>query len=166
MACSSALVAAHDLWSASESDKVGAAMPLDPRPACGGSAFQDVTTYPADDFIEPVTFKGAFGETNWLDGWSYVNTQAGFVSSSYACPDSEAKVVNLCGESAPLVLSEDMTLHPGESARFSFSETVPASAPPTYRGAAVKYSYRLTVGSQRLDSKTVSLLKVPIRVLR
>ena len=43
---------------------------------------------------------------------------------------------------------------------------VPATAPPTYRGAAVKYSYKLTVGAQRLDSKTVSLLRVPIRVLR
>ena len=35
-----------------------------------------------------------------------------------------------------------------------------------FSGAAIKYSYKLTVGTQRLDCRTVSMLKVPIRVLR
>ena len=73
----------------------------------------------------------------------------------------------MCVLSTPAkILVCDLTLHPGQAATFPFTETLPASAPPTYRGAAVKYSYKLTVGSQRLDSRTVSLLKVPIRVLR
>ena len=94
-------------------------------------------------------------------------------SSTASNPGTQTSYQPTAGEAGVCVLSTpakilvcDMTLHPGESARFSFSETVPASAPPTYRGAAVKYSYRLTVGTQRLDSRTVSLLKVPIRVLR
>ena len=77
------------------------------------------------------------------------------------------------GESGVCVLSTaakillcDMTLHPGEKVQFSYTETVPPTAPPTYRGASIKYSYKLTVGTQRLDSRSVSLLRVPIRVLR
>ena len=73
----------------------------------------------------------------------------------------------MCVLSTPAkILLCDMSLHPGENTTFHFTETVPASAPPTYRGAAIKYSYKLTVGTQRLDSRSVSLLRVPIRVLR
>jgi len=72
----------------------------------------------------------------------------------------------VCVLSTPAkILLCDMTLHPGEKCEFQFSETVPPTAPPSYRGAAVKYSYKLTVGTQRLDCSNVSLLRVPIRVL-
>lgn len=84
-------------------------------------------------------------------------------ATSYQPTAGEAGV---CVLSTPAkILACDLTLHPGEAATFHYSETIPATAPPTYRGAAVKYSYKLTVGAQRLDSKTVSLLRVPIRVL-
>ena len=44
---------------------------LDPRPAAGGPAYQNLAGYPAgDDFYEKVNYKGAFGSTNWLKGWT------------------------------------------------------------------------------------------------
>ena len=102
-------------------------MPLDPRPTCGGSAFQSVTSY-SDSFIDAVTFKGAFGEVNWLDGWSIVNQQGGFVNSTYTCAPADAtpQPVNLCGESAPLRLLADITLTAGQFYILSCQLVVPA----------------------------------------
>ena len=53
--------------------------------------------------IDATTYMGAFGSTNWLDGWSIMNTplQAGFVSSTYTCPAA--------GTSSPLTLCGDIT---------------------------------------------------------
>jgi len=92
--------------------------------------------------------------------------------SSNPSPSSVSSYQPTAGEPGVCVLSTpakillcDLTLHPGETCVFSYTETVPSSAPPTYRGAAIKYSYKLTVGTQRLDCRTVSMLKVPIRVL-
>jgi len=62
------------------------------------------------------------------------------------------------------ILFCDLTLHPGERKTFSYTETIPHSASPTYRGTAVKYSYKVTIGTQRLNCQT-SMLRVPIRVL-
>ena len=76
------------------------------------------------------------------------------------------------GEAGVCVLSTrarillcDLSLYPGQSQEYSYRETVPPAAPPSYRGAAVKYSYKLTVGTQRLGQRTVSLIRVPVRVL-
>lgn len=41
---------------------------------------------------------------------------------------------------------------------------MPSDAPPSYRGQLVKYSYKITIGTQRVNS-AVKLLRVPIRVL-
>jgi len=62
------------------------------------------------------------------------------------------------------ILFCDLTLHPGQSMTYSYSDIVPHSAPPTYRGTQVKYSYKVTIGTQLLNCKT-SMLRVPIRVL-
>ena len=44
---------------------------LDPRPTAGGPAYQNLADYPAnDEFFEHVNYKGAFGSTNWLKGWT------------------------------------------------------------------------------------------------
>ena len=99
--------------------------------------------------------------------------KAGARKSSVTSPGAATSYQPTAGESGVCVLSTpakillcDMTLHPGERVQFSYTETVPPTAPPSYRGAAIKYSYKLTVGTQRLDSRSVSLLRVPIRVLR
>ncbi len=45
-----------------------------------------------------------------------------------------------------------------------YHETIPSDAPPSYRGQAVKYSYKVTIGTQRVNSP-IKLLRVPFRVL-
>lgn len=64
----------------------------------------------------------------------------------------------------PKILFCDVRLLPGESKSFIYRESLPSEAPPSYRGHAVKYSYKITVGTQRVGS-TIRLLRVPIRVL-
>lgn len=46
----------------------------------------------------------------------------------------------------------------------SYSEVVPTDGPPSFRGQAVKYVYKLTIGCQRVNSP-IKLLRVPFRVL-
>lgn len=46
----------------------------------------------------------------------------------------------------------------------SYSELVPVDGPPSFRGQAVKYVYKLTIGCQRVNSP-IKLLRVPFRVL-
>ena len=41
-----ALMSAHDLWSTYDVAQPGSVMPLDPRPMCGGSAFENVDSKP------------------------------------------------------------------------------------------------------------------------
>ena len=43
---------------------------IDPRPAPGSTLLEDVRTAPADGFFERTGYRGAFGETNWAEGWS------------------------------------------------------------------------------------------------
>ncbi|XP_077202788.1 RAB6A-GEF complex partner protein 2 isoform X3 [Paroedura picta] len=46
----------------------------------------------------------------------------------------------------------------------SYCETLPVDGPPSFRGQAVKYVYKLTIGCQRVNSP-IKLLRVPFRVL-
>lgn len=64
----------------------------------------------------------------------------------------------------PKILFCDMRLDPGESKTYTYKETIPSDAPPSFRGQAVKYSYKITIGTQRLNHPT-KLLRVPFRVL-
>jgi len=45
-----------------------------------------------------------------------------------------------------------------------YRETIPSDAPPSYKGQAVKYSYKITIGTQRVNT-VIKLLRVPFRVL-
>lgn len=48
---------------------------LDPRPKAGSPAYSDLAAYPAgDSFFEHVNYKGAFGETNWMLGWTALDS--------------------------------------------------------------------------------------------
>lgn len=75
------------------------------------------------------------------------------------------------GESGQAVLSTktrilfcSLELQPGESRQFTIRERIPANAPPSYRGHAVKYSYKLVVGSQRLG-QPATLYRLPLRIM-
>ncbi|XP_061620412.1 RAB6A-GEF complex partner protein 2 [Phyllopteryx taeniolatus] len=67
-------------------------------------------------------------------------------------------------DTPPKILFCDLCLDPGESKTYSYSEVVPADGPPSFRGQAVKYVYKLTIGCQRVNSP-IKLLRVPFRVL-
>merc|ERR1719309_1125318 len=62
------------------------------------------------------------------------------------------------------ILFCDLTLPPGQKRTFRYSEMIPYQSPPTYRGSAVKYSYKLTIGAQKVTSK-IAMLRVPFRVM-
>uniref|UniRef100_A0A1B6M7T0 RAB6A-GEF complex partner protein 2 n=1 Tax=Graphocephala atropunctata TaxID=36148 RepID=A0A1B6M7T0_9HEMI len=68
----------------------------------------------------------------------------------------------------PKILFCDLRLSPGESKSFFYSQSLPLEALPSYRGELVKYSYKITIGSQRVNGikiNGVKLLRVPLRVL-
>ena len=50
------------------------------------------------------------------------------------------------------------------SALVAYSEVIATRVPPTFRGNYVKYSYKLTIGTQRVNCPT-TLIRVPFRVL-
>merc|ERR1719320_1751349 len=87
--------------------------------------------------------------------------------SSNPGPQSQTSFQPTAGEAGLPVLSTpskilfcDLCLGPGESRTYSYTETIPHTASPTYRGTAVKYSYKLTIGTQKLNCQT-SMLRVP-----
>jgi hypothetical protein len=45
---------------------------IDPRPANGGAAYQNVDNVPNDGWFVQTSFKGAFDQSNWLAGWSWL----------------------------------------------------------------------------------------------
>lgn len=64
----------------------------------------------------------------------------------------------------PRILFCDLRLSPGQIKTYIYRERIPSDVPPSYRGQLVKYSYKITIGTQRVNSP-VKLLRVPIRVL-
>ena len=45
-----------------------------------------------------------------------------------------------------------------------YSDTIPFDGAPSYKGHAVKYSYKITVGTSRVQGES-KLLRLPIRIL-
>lgn len=66
--------------------------------------------------------------------------------------------------SKPKILFCDLKLPPGTCKTLIYREEIPKDAPPSFRGQSVKYSYKVTIGTQRLECPT-KLLRVPFRVL-
>lgn len=64
----------------------------------------------------------------------------------------------------PRILFCDLKLQPGESKSYAFEDAIPTDAPPSFRGQAVKYSYKVIIGTQR-PGATTKLLRIPFRVM-
>ncbi|RWS09648.1 RAB6A-GEF complex partner protein 2-like protein [Dinothrombium tinctorium] len=64
----------------------------------------------------------------------------------------------------PKILFCDLNLMPNESKSYLYQETIPSKAPPSYTGSAVKYVYKLSIGTQRINN-SIQLLQMPLRVL-
>nr|ACO11530.1 Retrograde Golgi transport protein RGP1 homolog [Caligus rogercresseyi] len=70
--------------------------------------------------------------------------------------------------SSPFILLADMILEPQDSKVFFFEEKIPHksnSLPPSYLGHRIKYSYKLIVGTQRVNS-SIKMVKIPFRVIQ
>lgn len=64
----------------------------------------------------------------------------------------------------PKIILCDLKLATGESKSFLYTETLQNEIPPSYRGQLVKYSYKLTIGTQRVNNP-IKLLRIPLRIL-
>ncbi|XP_046562639.1 RAB6A-GEF complex partner protein 2-like [Haliotis rubra] len=64
----------------------------------------------------------------------------------------------------PKILFCDLRLPRGDSRSFTFQDAIPTDAPPSFRGQAVKYSYKVIIGTQRLENVT-KMLRIPFRVM-
>lgn len=66
--------------------------------------------------------------------------------------------------SKPKIIFCDLQVNPGTSKSFMYRETLPPEAPPYYLGKLVRYTYKITFGTQRVNCP-IKLLRVPLRVL-
>ncbi|XP_059053299.1 RAB6A-GEF complex partner protein 2 [Achroia grisella] len=64
----------------------------------------------------------------------------------------------------PKILFCDLTIPLGESKTFWYRESIPIEAPPSYRGTSVKYSYKITIATQKVGSH-IKMVRIPFRVL-
>lgn len=83
-------------------------------------------------------------------------------NTSFAASRGEKGVCILLTQ--PKILFCDLKMKPGETKTIIYSETIPRDAPPSYRGQDVKYSYKVTIGVQRIGSP-IKLIKVPFRLM-
>ncbi|RUS80875.1 hypothetical protein EGW08_011346 [Elysia chlorotica] len=82
--------------------------------------------------------------------------------TSFVPNKGERGLTVLCTK--PKILFCDLKLAPGATRTYQYEEVIPTDAPPSFRGQAVKYSYKVIVGTQRLE-KTTKMVRVPFRVL-
>jgi hypothetical protein len=85
---------------------------LDPRPATNSPLLTgSLSGFPSDapaGFFEPVNYRGAFGDTNWLDGWSYLS-QKGYLKVDDV-PVVEAPEFKVQPRSAVVALNSKVVL--------------------------------------------------------
>ncbi|ELU40813.1 Rgp1 domain-containing protein [Rhizoctonia solani AG-1 IA] len=72
-------------------------------------------------------------------------------------------------ESQPSVLAVDLTLKPGETRKYTYSVSLPAALPPSFRGKYFRLTYFLVIGTTRPDSEADAgqlrrVIRVPIRM--
>jgi hypothetical protein len=51
---------------------------LDPRPNAASPLYSSTLSPTANGYFDAVNYRGAFGATNWLDGWSYLSKKGYF----------------------------------------------------------------------------------------
>jgi len=64
----------------------------------------------------------------------------------------------------PKILVCDLSLAAAQSAAYKYEETLPSDLPPSFRGQAVKYSYKLKIGMQKVGSQ-IKMLHLPLRLM-
>ncbi len=113
---------------------------------------------------------GLFGSLSW---GSIGESLGGLLSSGEPSSIREMRCI-ANSKAIPLIstpqsiLFVDLRLEPGESRSYNFSFTLPRGLPPTYKGRAMKVSYRLIIGTQRpgmASDQQVKQVDVPFRVV-
>lgn len=82
-------------------------------------------------------------------------------TSFHPCKGEKGRLVF---STKPKIFFCDLTLHPNECKSYLYEETIPANCPPSYYGSWVKYLYKLTIGTQRVNC-VIQLLRMPLRVI-
>ncbi|KAG7251903.1 hypothetical protein CRUP_031366, partial [Coryphaenoides rupestris] len=103
-------------------------------------------------------------EEKWLEACGGRAPRGGHGPSRWRLAGAAGERGQCMLDTPPKILFCDLRLDPGESKTYSYSEMVPVDGPPSFRGQAVKYVYKLTIGCQRVNSP-IKLLRVPFRVL-
>ncbi|KAG8682664.1 hypothetical protein FRC08_014818, partial [Ceratobasidium sp. 394] len=72
-------------------------------------------------------------------------------------------------ETQPSVLAVDLALQPGETRSYTYSISLPAALPPSFRGKYFRLTYHLVVGTTRPDTHPDAgqirrVIRVPIRM--
>ena len=114
---------------------------------------------------------GLFGSLSW---GNIGESLGGFLGSHEMSSISHAKETN-SKLSIPIVstpqslLFVDLRLEPGQSRSYSYGHRLPRGIPPTYRGRAIKISYNLVIGVQKVAQLTpqpqLQQFEIPFRVL-
>ncbi|KAJ8874265.1 hypothetical protein PR048_025108 [Dryococelus australis] len=102
---------------------------------------------------------------------AYPSANSAYAAEEISTANTDTSFAPCRGERGHVVLSTkpkilfcDLRLSTGETKSYMYTEVLPSEAPPSYRGQAVKYSYKITIGTQRVNS-LIKLLRVPLRVL-
>nr|XP_018907989.1 PREDICTED: RAB6A-GEF complex partner protein 2 [Bemisia tabaci] len=88
---------------------------------------------------------------------SVINSDTSFMP----CQGDKGQVVF---STTPRILFCDLSLSPGESKSYLYSEVLPSESPPSHNGQLTRYSYKITIGTQRVN-QPIKSLRIPFRVL-
>lgn len=97
-----------------------------------------------------------------MDSISNCNTSMTINSTSLSPKAGERGLVIF--STKPKILVCDLTLPDESNTDYLYQETLPSSLPPSFRGQAIKYSYKLKIGLQRVGAP-VKLLNIPFRLM-
>jgi len=64
----------------------------------------------------------------------------------------------------PVILFCNLKLQRGKTKTVNFSDDIPVTAPPSYQGHALRFSYKITIGIGTIKGPT-KLIRLPLRVL-
>lgn len=110
---------------------------------------------------------GMFGAFGW---GNFGESLGGLLGSDDRSSIAQMKAI-ANAKSVPLLqtsqnlLFVDLRLAPGESASYNYRFTLPRGLPPTHKGRAIKVSYHLSLGIQRIGAQAVKHISIPFRVL-
>lgn len=98
------------------------------------------------------------------DSESVASNSSSIASRGTSFDPSKSEAGHVVFATTPKILFCGLSLQPNESRTFTYEERIPQHAPPSYYGSAVKYLYKLTIGTQRVKSG-IQLLRIPLRIL-